>query len=127
AAGDGAHGGARGAWPQEDGVEERVPFRGVRRAIANQMIASHLQTVRTLHVDEADVTALVGLRERLKPLAARRGVKLSYLPFVMQAVATALSEFPSLNSSLDEDGGEVVLKRYCNIGMAVATDNGLIV
>lgn len=118
---------SRHAWPEADGVEERTPFRGIRRAIANQMVASHLQTVRTLHVDEADVTALVNLRERLKPVAARRGVKLSYLPFVMKAVAAALAEFPSLNSSLDEDKGEVVLKRYCNLGMAVATDNGLVV
>lgn len=118
---------ARHTWPEADGVEERLPFRGIRRAIANQMVASHLQTVRTLHVDEADVTALVNLRERLKPVAARRGVKLSYLPFVMKAVAAALAEFPSLNSSLDEDKGEVVLKRYCNLGMAVATDNGLVV
>lgn len=115
------------AWPEGDDVEERTPFRGVRRAIANQMLASHLETVRTLHVDEAEVGALVSLRERLKPLAERRGVKLSYLPFVMKAVAAALVEFPSLNSSLDTDAGEIVFKRYCNIGMAVATDNGLMV
>ena len=108
-------------------LEERLPVRGLRRAISNQMVASHLQTVRTLHVDEADVTELVRLRERLKPAAARRGVKLSYLPFVMKAVATALEEFPPLNSSLDEDKNEIVLKRYYNIGLAVATDAGLIV
>lgn len=108
-------------------LEERVPVRGLRRVIANQMVASHLQTVRTLHVDEADVTELVRLRERLKPVAARRGVKLSYLPFVMKAVATALQEFPALNSSLDEDKNEIVLKRYYNLGLAVATGSGLVV
>ena len=52
-----------------EGLEERVPVRGLRRAIANQMVASHLQTVRTLHVDEVDATELVALRARLKPLA----------------------------------------------------------
>lgn len=108
-------------------LEERVPVRGLRRVIASQMVASHLQTVRTLHVDEADVTHLVALRERLKPFAARRGVKLSYLPFVLKAVAAALAEYPELNSSLDEEKNEIVLKHYINIGMAVATDAGLIV
>lgn len=107
--------------------EERVPVRGLRRLISNQMVASHLHTVRTLHVDEADVTQLVSLRERLKPRAAERGVRLSYLPFVMKAVTTALQEFPILNSSLDESKNEIVLKRYYNIGMAVATDAGLVV
>lgn len=108
-------------------LEQRVPVRGLRRIIASQMVASHLQTVRTLHVDEADVSRLVDLRERLKPLAARRGVKLSYLPFVLKAVAIALAEYPELNASLDEVSNEIVLKRYYNIGMAVATDAGLVV
>jgi len=108
-------------------LEERVPLRGLRRVISNQMVASHLHAVRTLHVDEADVTDLVALREKLKPRAAARGVKLSYLPFVMKAVATALSEYPALNSSLDDVNGEIVRKRYYNLGMAVATDSGLVV
>ncbi|HET8986635.1 MAG TPA: dihydrolipoamide acetyltransferase family protein [Trueperaceae bacterium] len=108
-------------------LEERVPVRGLRRLIANQMVASHLQAVRTLHVDEADVSRLVELRQRLKPMAERRGVKLSYLPFILKAVVAALAENPALNASLDESTNEIVLKRYYNIGMAVATDAGLIV
>jgi pyruvate dehydrogenase E2 component (dihydrolipoamide acetyltransferase) len=107
--------------------EERVPLRGLRRVIANQMLASHLQTVRTLHVDEADVSALVALRRRLKPVAEARGVKLSYLPFIMKAVVAALQEFPQLNASMDEEAGEIVRKHYYNLGMAVATDAGLTV
>ncbi len=91
------------------------------------MVASHLQTVRTLHVDEADVSSLVAMRERLKPAAERRGVKLSYLPFVMKAVVAALKEFPALNASLDEEKGEIVVKRYYDLGMAVAVDDGLVV
>lgn len=110
-----------------EGLETRVPMRGLRRAISNQMVASHLQTVRTLHVDEADVTGLVALRAKLKPLAEKRGVKLSYLPFIMKATVAALKAFPALNSSLDEDAGEVVLKRFYNLGLAVATDAGLVV
>lgn len=108
-------------------LETRVPLRGMRRAIAQQMVASHLYTVRTLSVDEADLTELVALRERLKLEAEAQGVKLSYLPFIFKAIAVALKKFPSLNSSLDEARQEVVLKHYINIGMAVAAENGLIV
>ena len=107
--------------------ETRVPLRGLRRAIAQQMMASHLYTVRTLSVDEVDMTELVALRNRLKPEAEAQGVKLSYLPFIFKAVAVALKKFPALNSSLDEARQEVVLKHYVNIGMAVAAENGLIV
>ncbi|MBI5812559.1 dihydrolipoamide acetyltransferase family protein [Allomeiothermus silvanus] len=110
-----------------EGLEERVPLRGLRRAIANQMVASHLYTVRTLSVDEADLTELVELRSRLKPEAEKQGVKLSYLPFIFKALARALKKFPSLNSSMDEARQEIVLKKYYNIGMAVATDAGLVV
>lgn len=107
--------------------EERIPLRGLRRAIAAQMVASHLQAVRTLHVDEADASALVTLRQRLKPLAEARGVRLSYLPFIMKAVTAALQAYPVVNSSLDEEAGEIIRKHYYNLGMAVATDNGLVV
>jgi 2-oxoisovalerate dehydrogenase E2 component (dihydrolipoyl transacylase) len=110
-----------------ESLEERVPLRGLRRAISNQMLASHLYTVRTLTVDEVDMTALVALRERLKPKLEQSGLKVSYLPFIFKALASALKEFPSVNSSLDEAAQEIVLKRYYNIGMAVATDGGLIV
>ena len=110
-----------------EGLEERVPVRGLRRAIANQMVASHLQTVRTLHVDEVDATELVALRSRLKPLAEKRGVRLSYLPFIMKAAVAALKKFPVVNSSLDEAASEVVLKRFYNLGLAVATEVGLVV
>ncbi len=108
-------------------LEERLPVRGLRRAISNQMVASHLQSVRTLHVDEADVGELVAMRARLKPLAEKRGVKLSYLPFILKAVVAALKAFPMINASLDEDAGEIVRKHYYNLGIAVATDNGLVV
>ncbi len=107
--------------------EERVPLRGLRRVIAQQMAASHLYTVRTLHVDEADLTELVRLRAALKPEAEARGVKLSFLPFIFKAVVQGLKKYPALNSSLDEARQEVVLKRYYNLGMAVDTPQGLVV
>lgn len=108
-------------------LEERIPVRGLRRAISNQMVASHLQSVRTLHVDEADLTELATLRTRLKPLAEKRGVKLSYLPFIMKGVVAALKQFPMINASLDDEKSEIVRKHYYNLGMAVATDVGLVV
>ncbi|GAA0507944.1 dihydrolipoamide acetyltransferase family protein [Deinococcus depolymerans] len=108
-------------------LEERVPLRGMRRAISNQMQASHLYTVRTLTVDEVNLTKLVEFRGRVKDDAAAAGVKLSYLPFIFRAVAAALRKYPSLNTSFDEATQEIVQKRYYNIGMAVATDAGLTV
>ncbi|MFU8889995.1 MAG: dihydrolipoamide acetyltransferase family protein, partial [Trueperaceae bacterium] len=107
--------------------ERRVPLRGLRRAITNQMIASHLHSVRTLHVDEADVSELVRLRERLKPRAEARGVRLSYLPLIMKAIGQVLPAYPALASALDDVTQEVVLRDYVNLGMAVATDAGLVV
>jgi pyruvate dehydrogenase E2 component (dihydrolipoamide acetyltransferase) len=108
-------------------LEDRVPLRGMRRAISNQMQASHLYTVRTLTVDEVNLSKLVEFRARVKDDAAAAGVKLSYLPFIFKAVAAALRKFPSLNTSFDEATQEIVQKRYYNIGMAVATDAGLTV
>ena len=108
-------------------LEERVPLRGMRRAISNQMLASHLYTVRTLTVDEINMTRLVQFRDRVKGEAAAAGVKISYLPFIFKAVAAALKKYPSLNTSFDEATQEIVQKRYYNMGMAVATDAGLTV
>ncbi|WP_337844847.1 dihydrolipoamide acetyltransferase family protein [Thermus sp.] len=110
-----------------EALEERVPLRGVRRSIAQGLWQSHLYTVRTLNVDEADFTALVALRERLKPEAERQGVKLTYLPFIFKAVVRALKKYPMLNASLDEERGEIVYKKYYHLGMAVATERGLLV
>jgi len=110
-----------------EALEERVPLRGIRRSIAQGLWQSHLYTVRTLNVDEADLTELVHLRERLKPEAEAQGVRLTYLPFIVKAVVRALKKFPMLNTSLDEERQEIVYKRYYHIGLAVATERGLIV
>lgn len=108
-------------------LEERVPLRGMRRAISNQMQASHLYTVRTLTVDEVNMTKLVEFRNRVKEEAKAADVRLSYLPFIFKAVAAALKKYPSLNTSFDEATQEIVQKSYYNMGMAVATDAGLTV
>jgi pyruvate dehydrogenase E2 component (dihydrolipoamide acetyltransferase) len=106
---------------------ERVPYRGVRRAIGNQMETSKYTAPHVTHHDEVDVTELVELREELKPLAEEQDVSLTYMPFVMKAVVAALKEFPFMNSQLDEENEEIVLRDEYNVGVATATDVGLMV
>ncbi|MXR19255.1 dihydrolipoamide acetyltransferase family protein, partial [Halobacterium bonnevillei] len=106
---------------------ERVPYRGIRRAIGEQMARSKYTAPHVSHHDEFDATDLVGVREDLAAPAEQEGVNLTYLPFVVKAVTRALQEFPFLNASLDEDAGEIVLHDEYNIGIAVATDAGLMV
>ncbi len=107
--------------------ETRTPMRGLRRAIANAMMNSHLGTVRTLTVDEIDFTRLVELRARLKTQVEARGIKLTYLPFIFKAATRALQDFPNVNSSIDDAKSEIVRKNYYNIGCAVDTPAGLVV
>lgn len=107
--------------------EERIPYRGVRRTIGQQMAASKYTAPHVTHHDEVDVTALVEARTDLKELADERGISLSYMPFVMKACVAALREFPMVNAMLDEEAEEIVQKKYYNIGVATATDAGLMV
>ncbi|BAI61791.1 pyruvate dehydrogenase E2 component [Methanocella paludicola SANAE] len=108
------------------GKEERIPFRGIRRTISENMIRSVSKTAQVTLVDDADLTRLVEFRERInKKLGGE--VKISYLALFVKAVVAALIAHPTLNSSLDEEKGEIVLKKYYNIGIAVDTDRGLIV
>jgi pyruvate dehydrogenase E2 component (dihydrolipoamide acetyltransferase) len=107
--------------------EELVPLRGVRKTISERMLRSLQTTAQVTHVDEADMTELVLLREAFKASAERRGVHLTYMPFIIKALVPALKEFPYVNSSLDEKSGNIVLKRYYNIGIATDTEQGLVV
>ncbi|TJY44209.1 2-oxo acid dehydrogenase subunit E2 [Cohnella pontilimi] len=109
------------------GVEERVPFKGIRKAIANAMVKSVYTAPHVTLMDEVDVTGLVALRNRAKPLAEKKGVKLTYLPFIVKALVAACREFPALNAMIDESANEIVYKKYYNIGIATDTDNGLLV
>ena len=78
-------------------------------------------------MEECDATALKALRARLKDAAEARGVKLSFLPFVVKAVVGALKKHPTLNTTLDETRNEIVFRKYFHIGIATATDAGLVV
>lgn len=106
--------------------EERIPLRGVRKIIAERMTLSSSKAAQVTHVDEADMTELLLLREAFKGSADKRGVRLTLLPFVIKGIIPALKEFPYVNATLDE-AGSVVLKKYYNMGIAVDTEQGLIV
>ncbi len=78
-------------------------------------------------MDEVDVTALVELRHSAKPLAEEKGIKLTYLPYIIKAVIAGLRQYPTLNASIDQEAGEIVIKHYYHIGIATATEEGLMV
>ncbi|WP_238651607.1 2-oxo acid dehydrogenase subunit E2 [Paenibacillus piscarius] len=107
--------------------EERVPFKGIRKAIANAMVKSAYTAPHVTIMDEVDVTELVAFRARMKPVAEKKGVKVTYLPFIVKALVAASRQFPALNAMIDEAANEIVYKKYYNIGIATDTDNGLIV
>ncbi|MCQ4333552.1 2-oxo acid dehydrogenase subunit E2 [Natronomonas sp. F2-12] len=109
------------------GEDERIPYRGIRRTIGQQMERSKSTVPHATHHDEVDVTALVEARGRLKDRAEERGSDLSYMPFVIKAVVAGLREYPILNSQLDEENEEIVLRGEYNVGVATATDAGLMV
>jgi pyruvate dehydrogenase E2 component (dihydrolipoamide acetyltransferase) len=107
--------------------EEVIPLRGVRKLIAERMIKSQSTAAHVTHVDEAEMTEVVLLREAFKASAEKRGVRLTFLPFIIKAVIPALKEYPFVNSSVDEQGVSIILKKYYNIGIATDTEQGLTV
>ncbi len=109
------------------GCYDTVPMKGVRRSTAKRMVESARTAVHVTHMDEADVTELVAFREKQKKIAEKRGIHLTYMPFVVKAVVAALKQYPYLNSSVDGEHEEIILKKYYNIGVAVDTPDGLIV
>jgi len=117
----------KGGEADEFGPVERVPFRGLRRTIARNLLKSHQMTVCVTGMEEVDVTELWSLRVKEKPGLDRQGIHLTYFPFIIKAVQHALKEHPILNASVDEEGESIVQKKYCNIGFAVDTPEGLIV
>jgi len=108
-------------------LEERKPIVGMRRKIAERMHHAKTTAAHFTFVEECDASRLVELRQRLLPEAERRGVRLTFLPFIIKAVTEALRRHPVLNSAVDERTNELVYKKYYNIGVATATESGLMV
>lgn len=121
------------AWPKVDfakfGAVEEKPLSRIQKISGANL---HRNWVRIPHVtqfDEADITGLEDFRKEQNALADKKkmGVKYTPLVFIMKAVAKALEEFPTFNSSLSEDGASLILKKYVHLGIAVDTPNGLVV
>lgn len=105
----------------------RTKLLGLRRKIAEHMVEAKRTIPHYAYIDECDLTDLVRLRLQLKETFARVGVKLTYLPFVVKAVARALKHIPVMNATFDDATQEVTLHDTYHIGVAVAAPNGLIV
>jgi 2-oxoisovalerate dehydrogenase E2 component (dihydrolipoyl transacylase) len=115
------------ARPPRDRAEERIPVRGTRRQIAAAMVASAFSIPHVTEFLTVDATSLMALRARLRTLPAAADLKVTPLAVVAKALCVALRQFPLMNSSWDEDAGEIVVKGYVNLGIATDTPTGLLV
>ena len=106
---------------------EIIPLTQMRKAIARNMIQSKHQAAHMTVFDEVEVSELVRIRNRYKKAYNDEGINLSFLPFILKAVALALKAHPVLNSEMDMEGGRLILKKYYHLGIAVDTDDGLVV
>ena len=107
------------------GYVDRIPFKGIRKTIAQNMIKSLSQTAQVTSMEDIDVTKLWEIRKREKEHFEIEGVKLTFMPFIVKAIISALQKHPILNSSIE--GEDIIMKKYYNIGIAVQTDVGLMV
>lgn len=107
--------------------DEIVPFRGMRRRIAEGLSRSYSTAVHYTYVEQVNVSKLVRLRSEAKAAAAEQGVQLTFLPFIVKAVVHALKRYPIVNAELDEAGARIIVKKRYSIGVATATEQGLMV
>lgn len=107
--------------------DERQPLTGLRKRIAEHMERSWRIIPHATAFDEVDGGGLVALRDALKPIAEKRGIRLTYIPLLIKLLVPLLKEFPVFNASLDEERREIIYKRSYHIGVAAATPEGLLV
>lgn len=107
--------------------ETREKISGIRKAIAKAMVHSKQTAPHVTLMDEVDVSNLVAHRKKFKDVAAEKGIKLTYLPYVVKALVAMLREFPEFNRSFDDETQEIVQKHYYNVGIAADTERGLLV
>jgi 2-oxoglutarate dehydrogenase E2 component (dihydrolipoamide succinyltransferase) len=112
--------------PVDETRVEIVPMDHIRKRIAEHMVMSKQVSPHVYSVSECDMTNIVRYREAIKnEFEKREGTKLTFTPFFIDAVVRAIKDFPLINSSID--GDKIIIKKYINIGIAVALENGLIV
>jgi pyruvate dehydrogenase E2 component (dihydrolipoamide acetyltransferase) len=109
------------------GEFQAIPIRGIRRTIAERMATSVHTAAHFTYVEEVEVSELVRLRERMSKHTEKSGAKLSYLPFIVKAVIQGLRAHPWMNARMDDARGEIQVYDSYHIGIATATDDGLIV
>ena len=109
----------------EYGYLERIPLKGIRKTIAENMIKSLEGSAQVTAMEDINVSKLWRIREYEKKNLEKQNIKLTFLPFIIKAVIAALRENPLLNSSIERD--EIIIKKYYNIGVAVETEVGLMV
>ncbi len=109
------------------GAVEVKPLSRVQKLSGPRLHASWVNIPHVTQFDEADITALEATRSQLQQKARQQGVKLTPLAFIVRACAKVLRDFPAVNASLDESGQNLVFKKYCHIGFAADTPNGLLV
>ena len=109
------------------GAVQVKPLSRVQKISGPRLHASWVNIPHVTQFDDADITELEAARNRLKDDAAKGGVKLTPLAFIIRACAQVLADFPIFNASLDASGANLVLKQYCHIGFAADTPNGLLV
>jgi pyruvate dehydrogenase E2 component (dihydrolipoamide acetyltransferase) len=112
---------------QKWGAVERQPWSNIRRATAEHLSYAWTTIPHVTQCDKADVTSLEELRQRHKERVAKAGGQLTITAMLVKILATAVAKFPQFNASIDMDRGEIVYKKYVNIGIAVDTDRGLLV
>jgi pyruvate dehydrogenase E2 component (dihydrolipoamide acetyltransferase) len=108
-------------------ADQRVPIRGIRKRVFESMARSKHTAAHFTYVEECECSALIEARNRAKSFAEKEGVKLNFLPFIVKAVVASLRRHPMLNTVVDEAAMEMVHKGSFDIGIAAATDAGLIV
>lgn len=113
--------------PEGEFPETREKMSGIRKAIAKAMVNSKHTAPHVTLMDEVEVTELWAHRKKFKDIAAEKGVKLTFLPYVVKALTSALKEYPAFNTSIDDATNEIVHKHYYNIGIAADTEKGLMV
>lgn len=118
---------AAGIAPTAAGPAERIPYRGIRRRIGDHMVQASNQAPHFTYVEEVDVTELVRMRQRAQGSGEFQGVRLTYLPYILKALAHELKRHPYLNARLDLDAGQIEFRKYYNIGVATQTGEGLMV
>ncbi|MEJ2543499.1 MAG: dihydrolipoamide acetyltransferase family protein, partial [Calditrichaceae bacterium] len=105
---------------------EIIPMDNMRKSIAEHMIQSKQTSAHVSLYNEVDMSAIYAIRESNKAnFKKREGISLTYMPFIVESVVKALKEYPLLNASIEDD--KILVKKYYNIGIAVAVENGLIV